>query len=76
MRAQAHVIENALRDSAAARPEEVRTLPFNAEAAADMIARLRTLLEANDGDAGESFCSLRDAVAGAVEKPYLDGLSE
>ena len=44
--------------------------------AADAIARLRTLLEASDGDAEESFRSLHEAVAGAVEKPHLDSLSE
>ena len=75
MGTQVHAIEKALRDSATARPEEVRTSPFNGEAAAGAIARLRTLLEASDGDAEESFRSLQDAVAGAVEKPHLDGLS-
>ena len=39
------------------------------------IARLRILLEASDGDAGESFQSLQEALAGTIEKPYLDGLS-
>ena len=61
--------------SAAARTEEVRTSPFNREATAGAIARLRSLLEASDGDAEESFRSLQEALAGAVEKPYLDGLS-
>ena len=37
--------------------------------------RLRTLLEASDGDAEESFRSLQDAVSGVVEKQHLDGLS-
>ena len=31
--------------------------------------------KASDGGAEESFRSLQDAVAGVVEKPYLDGLS-
>ena len=34
----------------------------------------RGLLEASDGDAEESFRSLQEAVAGAVEKPQLDAL--
>ena len=73
MSAQVRAIEKALCGSPT---EQVRTSPFNEEAAADAIARLRTLLEASDGDAEESFRSLHDAVAGAVEKPHLDSLSE
>ena len=75
MGTQVHAIERALCDSAMAQPEKVRTSPFNEEAAAEAIARLRTLLEARDGEAEESFRSLQDAVAGAVEKTQLDGLS-
>jgi len=75
MSAQVRAIENGLRDSATARREEARTSPFNAETAAAAIARLRTLLEASDGDAEESFRSLQDAVIGTVEKQHLDGLS-
>jgi PAS domain S-box-containing protein len=73
MSAQARAIKNALCGSPT---EQVRTSPYNEEAAADAIARLRTLLEASDGDAEESFRSLHDAVASAVEKPQLDSLSE
>ena len=72
---QVHAIEKALGDSAPARPEQARTSPFNGEMASKAIARLRALLEASDGDAGEAFSSLQDAVAGAVEKPRLDALS-
>jgi hypothetical protein len=61
--------------SAAARTEEVWSWPFNKEATAGAIVRLRSLLEASDGDAEESFRSLQEALAGAIEKPYLDGLS-
>jgi PAS domain S-box-containing protein len=75
MGTQVHAIERALCGSAMAQPEEVRTLPFNEEAAAEAIARLRTFLEARDGEAIESFRSLQDAVAGAVEKTHLDRLS-
>jgi HPt (histidine-containing phosphotransfer) domain-containing protein len=75
MGAQVHAIQKALCDSATARPEEMRTSPFNGEAAARAIARLRALLEASDGDAEESFRSLQEAVAGTVEKPHLDDLS-
>jgi len=75
MTAQVLAIENALRDSATARREEARSSPFNAEAAADAVSRLRTLLEASDGAAEESFRNLQNVVAGAVEKQHLDDLS-
>ena len=54
MISQVHAIEKALRDSATARPEELRLSPFNEEAVAGAIARLRTLLEVSDGGAEES----------------------
>ena len=75
MGAQVRAIEEALRDSATARPEEVQASPFDRKVAAAAVARLRILLEASDGDAEESFRSLQDAVTGVVEKSYLDGLS-
>jgi CheY-like chemotaxis protein len=75
MGTQVHAIEGALFASAAARTEEVWSWPFNKEATAGAIVRLRSLLEASDGDAEESFRSLQEALAGAIEKPYLDGLS-
>jgi signal transduction histidine kinase/CheY-like chemotaxis protein len=75
MGAQVQAIEKALRDSTTTKMEEIQTLPFDGKTAAAAIARLRALLEASDGDAEESFRSLQDAVAGVVEKPYLDGLS-
>lgn len=74
MDTQVHAIEKALFDSAA-RPVEVRTCPFNREASAGAIARLKILLEVSDGEADESFRNLREALAGAIEKPYLDSLS-
>jgi PAS domain S-box-containing protein len=75
MGTQVHAIEKALFASAAAQTEEVRTWAFNREASAGAIARLKLLLEVSDGEAEESFRSLREALAGAIEKPYLDGLS-
>ncbi len=74
MSAQVLAIEKALADSASPRQEEPQTSPFNAEVAEDAIARLRSLLEASDGDAEESFKSLQDAVTGVVEKSQLDDL--
>jgi CheY-like chemotaxis protein len=75
MATQVHAIEEALFASATARMEEVRTGPFNKEATAGALVRLRSLLEASDGDAEESFRGLQEALAGAIEKPYLDRLS-
>ena len=75
MDTQVHAIEKALFDSAAARPVEVRTCPFDREASTGAIARLKLLLEVSDGEADESFRNLREALAGAIEKPYLDSLS-
>jgi signal transduction histidine kinase/DNA-binding response OmpR family regulator/HPt (histidine-containing phosphotransfer) domain-containing protein len=75
MSAQVLAIEKALGDSATVRPEDVQASRFDRKAATAAIARLRALLEASDGDAEESFRSLKDAVAGVVGKRYLDGLS-
>jgi PAS domain S-box-containing protein len=75
MGTQVHAIEEALFAAEAAHTEEVRTWAFDKEATAGAIVRLRSLLEASDGDAEESFRSLQEALAGAIEKPYLDGLS-
>jgi len=74
MSTQARAIEQALRDSAPAPTVDARTTPFEAEAAAAAITRLKILLEASDGDAEEAFRGVQTAVAGAVEKPQLDAL--
>ena len=73
--AQVHAIQQALRESAPAEPDEVLHSPFNGEAAAAAIARLRSLLDASDGDSEEAFRSLQDVVAGVVDKAHLDALS-
>ena len=75
MKTQVNTIEQALRDTAAVQPEEVSTAPFCEEAAVAAIDRLRTLLEASDGDAEEAFRSLHAAVAGTIDKPHLDDLN-
>jgi CheY-like chemotaxis protein len=72
--AEVQAITRALHASAPAPGEAKRTMPFNGEAAAAAVARLKSLLEASDGDAEEAFRDLQDAVAGAVEKPQLDAL--
>ncbi|HEY6304207.1 MAG TPA: response regulator [Terriglobales bacterium] len=72
---QVHAIDQAWRESAPARPEGVQPSPFNGEAASAAIARLKSLLDASDGDAEEAFRNLQDVVAGAVDRPDLDALS-
>jgi len=72
---QVHAIEQALRESASSQPEVVLPSPFNGEAASAAIARLKSLLDASDGDAEEAFRNLQDVVAGAVDRPCLDALS-
>jgi CheY-like chemotaxis protein len=74
MERQVRAIEKALHDSATVQPETVRSLPFDAVAANAAIDRLRTLLEASDGDAEEAFRTLQSTVANFVEKAYLDDL--
>jgi CheY-like chemotaxis protein len=75
MGTQIQALNKALGESASTPPKAVQTSPFDGKAATAAIDRLRILLEASDGGAEESFRSLKDAVAGVVEKPYLDGLS-
>jgi signal transduction histidine kinase/CheY-like chemotaxis protein len=71
---QIQQIVKALHDSASVQPEMVHSLPFDTVAASAAIDRLRTLLEASDGDAEESFRALQFAVANFVDKAYLDDL--
>ena len=75
MGTQIQAINKALGDSASTPPKVVQISPFDGKAATAAIDRLRILLKASDGGAEESFRTLQDAVAGVVEKPYLDGLS-
>ena len=75
LRAQVDAIEQALQGSASVQVEEVVSAPFDGEAASAAIARLKSLLHADDGNSEEAFRNLRDAVAGVVDKPLLDDLS-
>ena len=74
MSTQVHAIEKALSDSAHS-AGDTADFTFQWRGGSRRDSRLRILLEASDGDAEESFQSLQDAVAGAVEKPQLDALS-
>jgi CheY-like chemotaxis protein len=71
---QVQAIEEGLHESEPVRSDEMRSSPFNEEIASTAIARLKLLLDADDGDAEEAFRSLRDVVAGVVDRPHLDDL--
>ena len=75
LRVQVSAIAKALQDSASA-PVELPPANFEPERAALAVGRLRTLLEASDGDAQEAFQELQDAVGGSVERSHLDALNE
>jgi signal transduction histidine kinase/CheY-like chemotaxis protein len=72
---QVHAIDQALRDSTSAPPEGMLPSAFDGEAAAVAITRLKSLLDASDGDAGEAFRSVQDVLAGVVDETHMDSLS-
>ena len=74
MTVQVRAIEQSLRNSAPAPTEAKSKAPFDGEAAAVAVARLKSLLEASDGDAEQAFRALQETVAGAVQKSQLDAL--
>ncbi len=69
---QVRAIEQALSSLATSEPE--RNQAFDGVVASEAIGRLRGLLKASDGDAGEAFRSLREAVSGVVDKGRLESL--
>jgi CheY-like chemotaxis protein len=71
---QVVAIRQALLESPPGTLDPARTSPFNREAAAGAIARLRSLLEASEGAAQEAFYSLREALEGTVERSQLNAL--
>jgi signal transduction histidine kinase/CheY-like chemotaxis protein len=72
---QVHGIDQALRESTSAPPEGMLPSAFDGEAAAVAITRLKSLLDASDGDAGEAFRSVQEVLAGVVDKTHMDSLS-
>src|SRR6201993_1582852 len=72
---QVHGIDQALRESTSAPPEGMLPSAFDGEAAAVAIPRLKSLLDASDGDAGEAFRSVQEVLAGVVDKTHMDSLS-
>ena len=49
---------------------------FNAEAASDAAVRLKSLLDASDGDSEEAFASFSDALGGKIDQATLNGLGD
>jgi signal transduction histidine kinase/CheY-like chemotaxis protein len=72
---QVHGIDQALRESTSAPSEGMLPSAFDGEAAAVAITRLKSLLDASDGGAGEAFRSVQDVLAGVVDKTHMDSLS-
>jgi len=57
-------------------PAEVSRGPFDRQAATGAIARLRQLIEANDGEAADAFTAVENAVGGTVDKARVDALRD
>jgi signal transduction histidine kinase/DNA-binding response OmpR family regulator/HPt (histidine-containing phosphotransfer) domain-containing protein/HAMP domain-containing protein len=68
---QVRAIQGALREAA---PSPATAAAFNAETTAAAIARLKSLIEANDGDAADAAQAVADALAGTVDAGRLDAL--
>jgi len=76
LRVHINSIRRALPGSAPTREVGERAVPFDRERTVCALNRLKTLLEANDGDSQEAFEALHDAVTGVVDKTHLDALGE
>jgi CheY-like chemotaxis protein len=70
---QVRIIRNSLSETA---PPVATTASFNAEAVETAIARLQTLLEANDGDAADAAQQVADALTGVVDVGLLEALRQ
>ncbi|HTS65751.1 MAG TPA: Hpt domain-containing protein, partial [Candidatus Acidoferrales bacterium] len=71
----AAAIRHGLEQTAPAAAEAGRG-PFDPKAAADAMANLKKLIDANDGGAADAFPALECALAGVVERPVLDALRD
>jgi HPt (histidine-containing phosphotransfer) domain-containing protein len=69
---QVDAILRALGDAAPA----AAATEFNAEAAATAVARLKALIEDNDGDAADAVQTVADALAGKVDAQRLGNLRD
>jgi signal transduction histidine kinase/CheY-like chemotaxis protein len=73
LRGQIDAIQQGLR-KVTPEPRSQPQVPFNAQEASALVGKLKALLEASDGEAGEVFLGLADALAGTVDKPRLEAL--
>ena len=72
---QVEAIQQAIQDAVPDKPaEREKNAGFDVQAASAAIARLRALLESNDGDAREAFLALEGGLAGICDKPRLSAL--
>jgi len=76
LRVHVAAIRHALPSTELPQAATTQRVPFDQEKADAAVNRLKTLLEASDGDSQEAFEALQAAVVGVVEKPQLDALSE
>jgi hypothetical protein len=74
LRPEIDAINSALAESNAPAPESSSNGSFDPVAVARESARLRSQLEASDGDSEETFRTLKVALAGRVERGRLDAL--
>jgi two-component system sensor histidine kinase/response regulator len=72
---QVHAIQRALRESTPEKKEDAQALSFDTESASAAVARLRALLAASDGDAGEAFTDLQKVIGRHVDQPLLNALA-
>jgi CheY-like chemotaxis protein len=71
---QVHAIRKALPDSSAPALQDAGESTFVAAEASAALARLKAMLAANDGDAGEAFLGLQKTVGRHVEQSLLKAL--
>jgi signal transduction histidine kinase/CheY-like chemotaxis protein/HPt (histidine-containing phosphotransfer) domain-containing protein len=74
LQGQIDAIQQGLRKVTPSQPRFQPRVPFNAQEASALVGKLKALLEASDGEAGEVFLVLAGALAGTVDKPRLDAL--
>jgi signal transduction histidine kinase/CheY-like chemotaxis protein/HPt (histidine-containing phosphotransfer) domain-containing protein len=74
VRRMGELLKRGLCDTSPAAEPPRAAAEFDAQAAAAAIARLRSLIEANDGDAAQAFEAVALALAGAVDQETLGGL--
>jgi len=74
LRRQTEAIRRALPEDSPGEGERATDTAFDPAVASAAIERLRALLEASDGQAGEAFQAVADSVAGRSEKACLDAL--